>query len=129
MINDTFFILFDNVKEHSGIKKPNVQILVKTSIEKETLNIVFVNESKSSLRQKHEEELAKITALIDRQEWDTRAKKEGRSGIIKLAATTQQSSKADLKYGFTEEGEFKVDLTLPLQVRKRSLSEVESEAS
>ena len=111
IINDTLFILFDNVKEHSGIKTPKINISVKTSLEDKTLNIIFVSDSKPSLRKKHEEELAKITTIIDRNALDSRTRKEGRSGIIKLAATVRLSNDGNLNYGFDKNGRFKVELT------------------
>ncbi len=113
LINDTLFILFDNVKEHSGIKKPKITIKIDTD-EDDALGLVFVSESKASLRKKQEEELLKITDVINKKAFGTRTKKEGKSGIIKLAAAVDGIPKAKLDYGFNEDGNFKVALKYPL---------------
>lgn len=122
LINDTLFILFDNVKEHSGIKKPKIKIQVDTD-EEEYLSLIFISESKPSLRKRHEEELLKISDIIKRKAFGTRTKKEGKSGIIKLAVTVDEIPKAKLNYGFNTDGYFEVALKYPLLFETTTLGE------
>lgn len=116
LINDIFFILFDNVKTHSGIKEPTICINVHAT--QDCIEITFNSESKASLRLNHETELKKIRALIDNKNFSSRRKSEGKSGIIKMAADVSEIPKASLKFGFVDSGNFEANIRYPITFSK-----------
>lgn len=115
-VHDVLFVALDNVRNHSGIKNPKVKITVVASIVEETLTIEVDSESKMQNRLKHEEVLREIRQLIDGGKVGPRTRREGRSGILKLATVVRQSSKGRIDYGFTENEQFHLKITYSLVV-------------
>lgn len=114
MVHDALFIALDNVRIHSGLKKPKVNIAVDANICDATLTIDVLSESKEQNRVKHEEVLREIRQMIDAGKVGRRTRIEGRSGILKLAAVVQQSSKGRIEFGFTDDGQFRLKVTYSL---------------
>lgn len=113
-VHDVLFIAFDNVKIHSGIKKPTISVIVKLNNEDGTLSIEVRSEAKAQDRLRHEKVLQEIRHLIDGGNVGRRTRIEGKSGILKLAAVARQSSKGQIDFGFTDDGLFSLKVTYSL---------------
>ncbi|MBD5772660.1 hypothetical protein [Marinomonas colpomeniae] len=110
-INDVLFILFDNAKQHSGLERPKISLL--SEIRDSSLIIDFKSSVATSLLSKHEKEILKIKDFISKGDLSSRTKKEGKSGIIKIAASLSGVDGAMLDYGF-DDGDFYIKVVSPI---------------
>ncbi len=110
-LNDTIFILFDNIKTHSGLKNPEIELHVEVNKSAEVITVKCVNNTRQTDRAKLKQEIDKIKALIDNGKIGDRAKLEGRSGFIKLAASIDKATKGHLKFDLLSSGQFSLTIT------------------
>jgi len=123
-VNDTIFILLDNIKTHSGLKYPNVNLDINIDNEQGTLTISCRNDSKQIERVRLRMEIDTIKKLIDNEKFGERAKSEGRSGFIKLAASIDKTEQGKLDFSLDEAGEFCLSITIDLGVKQVPVEEV-----
>lgn len=117
-INDTIFILFDNIKSHSGLKNPDVKLTVVVNSEKEVITIRCCNNTRLNDRERLKGEIEKIKYLIENGKAGDRAKVEGRSGFIKLAASIDKTNKGCLDFNLLEDGDFYLSISNDLKVKQ-----------
>ncbi len=111
LITDTIFIALDNVKRHSGIHtRPRVRIRCKMGEEERLVYLEVVSAMSRSKMSETEEKLNAIRSLIMKGELGKRARREGRSGFLKLASDVRQSAAGTLDFGLTEVGDFRLAL-------------------
>lgn len=113
-VHDVLFIALDNVRLHSGLKKPKISISVKPDFENSILILEILSESKSQLRHKHEGNLSEIRQMILGGNVERRTRLEGRSGILKIAAVVQQTKQGKIDFGFNEDNYFRLAVTYSL---------------
>jgi hypothetical protein len=111
IIHDTLFIALDNVRAHSGERSPNVDIHVSHNPDQGTLTVEVLSDCKPQRRLKAESSLREIQDIIDGGTPTRRTKKEGGSGLLKLNAVVDQSSKGSLEAGFVQGGRFRLAVT------------------
>ncbi|TAK61934.1 hypothetical protein [Methylobacter sp.] len=117
-VHDVLFIALDNVRAHSGLKKPKVKVNVQANIENGTLTIKVLSDSKVQNRAMHDEELRRIQKLIDIGNFGRHTRREGGSGFLKLAAVVlRQSSKGQIDFGFTDTGQFQLSVVYSMIVQ------------
>lgn len=116
-VHDVLFVALDNVRAHSECKKPKVSINVQANIENGTLTIKVQSDTKLQNRAKHDEELRRIRQLIEIGNFGPYTRREGGSGLLKLAAVVlRQSAKGQIDFGFTEDGQFQLTVTYSMIV-------------
>lgn len=116
-VHDVLFVALDNVRTHSGIKKPKVSVNVQANVENGTLTIKVQSDTKGQDRTKHDEVLRKIRQLIDSGNFGRHTRREGRSGFLKLAAVVCQSVKGQIDFGFTDAGQFQLTVVYSMIVQ------------
>jgi hypothetical protein len=116
LITDAVFIALDNVKGHSGLKKPStVHIDCSLDSSGKALKLIIRNTINPKIRNREtEDRLAQLRTRINSRILGGTARTEGGSGFLKLAAALQQSAEGSLEFGFTETDEFCVVLNLRL---------------
>lgn len=109
-LHDVLLISLDNARIHSGLKSPGIIIEVDPDLANECFAIKVLCSAKQSVRPEAERKLAVIRENIDKGEFDSKTKIEGGSGLYKIAAVVKQSAKGHLSFGFTEDGEFEINV-------------------
>ncbi|NWA91461.1 hypothetical protein HX807_22880 [Pseudomonas sp. D8002] len=122
-LHDVLFVSLDNARVHSGLKQPTIEITIEMDSTRGTFTISVKCNSKPSTRVSAEKKLSEIRTKIDRQEYDTKTKTEGGSGLYKIAAVVNQSSKGRLKFGFDRNGKFSMQVTYNFLVQTRQAAE------
>lgn len=107
-LHDVIFVALDNVRAHSGIKKPKIDILAQVNIEDETFLVEVRSETKTYNRLILENDLNEIRNLISAGLFESRTRKEGKSGFLKLAAEVHQNPKGKIDFGINNAGEFQL---------------------
>lgn len=107
-VHDVLFVALDNVRNHSGIKTPTVSVNVQADVENGTLTIKVQSDSKVQNRVEQDLKLRKIRQMIDSGNYGRHTKREGGSGFLKLAAVVRQSSKGQIDFGYTNDGQFQL---------------------
>tara|TARA_R110001592_G_scaffold1039_1_gene6087 strand:+ start:3323 stop:6811 length:3489 start_codon:yes stop_codon:yes gene_type:complete len=120
-VNDTIFILLDNIKTHSGIKRPDIILDIDVDADSRTFTISCSNQTKQSERKQLLVEINKIKKLISDEKLGDRSKSEGRSGFIKLAASIYKADKGYLSFDLGENGEFNLSITNDLHIVQEPL--------
>ena len=110
-VHDVLFVAIDNARNHSGIKKPMVEVTVEVDADIGTLSVEVLSESRSHNKKAQEDALQDIRQLIAVGNVGRRTRSEGRSGILKLAAVVNQSKKGKIEFGFTEDEQFRLKVT------------------
>lgn len=117
MFSDLFFIIFDNIRRHSGgLNRPKVSIQV--SKVNERLRIIVSNAVGPGVRTSaSENRVAKIKRIIAEGEYLTVVSSEGGTGLIKLRKIIGDDPKqlSHLDFGFTGDGRFFVDLEIAVR--------------
>ena len=111
IIHDTLFTALDNIRMHSGLKTPRVEVSIGHNSERGTLSIVVVSDCRPQQRAIAERKLREIQKLVDGGEMTRRTRREGGSGLLKLFAVTQQSDRGQIDFGFVEGGRFRLAVT------------------
>lgn len=122
-LHDVLFVSLDNARVHSGLKQPTITISVEPDVHSGTFTINVMCDSKPSVRAAAEKKLNEIRTKIDRQEYVTKTKTEGGSGLYKIAAVVKQSAKGILKFGFNKDGQFSMRVTYNFLVQTRQAAE------
>ncbi|WP_152556609.1 hypothetical protein [Methylobacter tundripaludum] len=102
-VHDVLFVALDNVRTHSGVKKPKVNVSVQADLENGTLTIKVQSDSKVHNYAKHDVELRRIRQMIDSGNFGRHTRREGGSGFLKLAAVVHQSNKGRIDFCFTDD--------------------------
>lgn len=113
-VHDVLFVALDNVRAHSGVKKPKVQVRVQPNFDESTLTIEVTSDTKSHTSSLKEKELRDIRQLIEAGGGGRRTRREGGSGFAKLAAVVSQSSKGKIDFGFIDHNQFQLTVTYSL---------------
>ena len=110
LITDTIFIALDNIKQHSGIRvRPRVVIKCTEGVGNDDLmRLEVVSAVARSRISETEEKLANIRNIISKGDVEKRVRREGGSGLLKLASSVRQSPDGQLEFGLTEFGEFRL---------------------
>lgn len=116
-LNDTIFILFDNIKTHSGLKNPEIELHIEVNKEEEVITVKCVNNTRLSDRDRLKQEIDKIKVLIENGKIGDRAKLEGRSGFIKLAASIDKAAKGHLDFYLLSSGQFCLSIANDLVIK------------
>ncbi|HEY2068289.1 MAG TPA: hypothetical protein VGG48_01945 [Rhizomicrobium sp.] len=125
IVADVVFVIIDNVCRRSMSGScPSINMNLVFERDTETLLLEAVNTVGRSLdRVKAEEQLEILREKIARGDIQTGARREGGSGLLKIASITQQSKRGSLEFGFVDDGHF---LT---RVRLSVISDKEGSAS
>ena len=126
-VHDVLFVALDNVKEYSNLRQPNIKISLNVDSINETLKISVVAECKAENKDETEKKLNEIRSLISVRNFERRTKKEGGSGLLKLAAEALQNPKGSIDFGFIDSGHFDLTVTYSLILQKINLEQKEDE--
>ncbi len=113
LLTDAIFIALDNIKAHSQVKR-NVPVKIRCSVnEPDDLLILEVRNQIAHSVDKVavEERLDRIRTLIASGEVSKRARKEGGSGFLKIAAALRHSAEGSIRFR-VEQNEFVVSIKL-----------------
>lgn len=86
--HDVMFVALGNVCRHSGVKEPN--ILIETRVKEQSYSISVKSDFSSKNIKNTHEKLEEIKKLIDERKFERRTRKEGGSGLLKIAAAALQ---------------------------------------
>lgn len=117
-VHDVLFTAIDNARAHSGHQNPKIVVKVIARKESGTLDVEVLCEAVQEMRAVKEEYLKEIRHIIETGNFGRRTRKEGKSGILKLAAVAQQSSKGNILFGFTDDEQFQLKVTHSLIVEE-----------
>ena len=84
-VHDVVFVALDNVRAHSGLKKPKVDMHVQPNPDDGALTIEVISDAKPQNRIAKEKTLSDIRNLIDGGNVGRRTRREGGTGFLKLA--------------------------------------------
>lgn len=113
VFNDIFFILLDNVQEHSCLHEPEVVSSVIFDCVNNILTIDFLNECHYKSKLRNSETVERIRQEIKSKN-NLRSRQEGNSGLIKLAASSNDDNFYKIDFGYEGEKHFRVKLVYPL---------------
>ncbi len=117
-IIDILHIIFGNIYGHSGIvEQPLVHLNLTASGEEERFTLRVENELGSQLpNHPMLEKLERIKALIESNDYKEYQTLEGGTGLLKLKRliTPSVDSQSTLKFGFTDEQRFYVEIVMSL---------------
>jgi len=116
ILSDILFILFDNIFKYakSG-NEPRVLLRIEADRTAEVIRIFVVNETGRTVRTDEvEAELSRIRQNIDNRTFAGRVQREGKSGFFKIANIVYESKRGELGFGFLENGDFAVRVTVPV---------------
>lgn len=126
-VHDVLFVALDNAKEYSNLRQPNIKISLNVDSNNETLQISVIAECKAENKDETEKKLTEIRSLISVRNFERRTKKEGGSGLLKLAAEALQNPKGSIEFGFNDSGHFNLTVTYSLILQKIDLELNEDE--
>lgn len=113
-VNDMMFVALDNVRAHSGLKKPKVNILAHVDSEKGSFKLDVRSEVKNQNRAETDKKLKGIRDLIEARNFERHTCREGGSGFLKLAAVVCQNPKGHIDFGLNESDEFQLTVVYSL---------------
>ncbi|WP_336026041.1 hypothetical protein [Acinetobacter pittii] len=113
VFNDIYFILLDNVQEHSLLDNPKVISNTIFDCDNNRFEIEFINECHSRSKIKNSETVNRIYAEI-KSKSIVRSRQEGNSGLIKLVAAEDNSDNFSIDFGYNTDKSFRVKLVYPL---------------
>lgn len=123
IFNDIFFILLDNVQEHSYLHNPEVYNNVIFDCKSNLLEIEFINTCHSRSKIKNFETVERIKNEI-KSKSIIRSREEGNSGLIKLAAA-EDNGNVNIEFGYNTDKSFRVKLLYPI-IRTNTLYDSEA---
>ena len=109
-IHDALFVALGNVARHSGLKAPNIDITCRSDSDNDTLEIEVISECKLSLREQKAADADKSRERIEGGASTDVTRLEGGTGFAKLAAVINQNSRANLSFGFMDDGKFRLQV-------------------
>jgi tetratricopeptide (TPR) repeat protein len=121
-ITDAVLVAFSNVKEYSKLDNPEVSVTLQLKEDEEVLIVHIENTVSPRARSAQQDRrIDDIRALIESGVTDRRAKTEGGSGFIKLAAVVQQSARGRIEFGYVEETRFSLTVaySIIMDLRER----------
>lgn len=107
-VHDVMFVALDNIYKHSNITEPNIKIV--NEINKNTYSIEITSDFRPVDLLVTEEKLNEIRALIKSKKFERRTRKEGGSGLLKIAAVALQQPEGDIQFSVTDQ-EFTMKVT------------------
>lgn len=122
-INDVLFTLLNNVLRHSYLESPDIICVISFNESLKTLNISMQNTCSPKSKSKNIAIVNEIRELIESNNFSSRTRLEGRSGLIKLANLATQSKQSSIKFDFIGDSKFSVDLVLSFVVKQLDLEE------
>lgn len=117
-VHDVMFVALGNIFRHSGLKNPNV--LVTTEITDETYSISVESGFSTKNIQHTLEKLTEIRNLIKERKFERRTRKEGGSGLLKIAAAALQDPLGKIEFNVIDES-FVLNVTSRLFMASLSL--------
>lgn len=115
-VHDVVFVGLGNARKHSGMKSPKVDVTAQWNEADSTLSLVVVSDCRPSFRADKERQANVIRKMIEEGSHDRRTRTEGGSGFAKLAAVVTQSDRGSIKFAFTAEGRFRLDVTYEVRL-------------
>ena len=109
LLHDAIAIGIDNVREHSDLKHP--EIWINVSQQENSLVLEILSTARKGSEKRHETRLERIREQIETNSGASRAKREGRSGFLKLAMVAGQSERGKLEFGFVSDTMFRLAVT------------------
>jgi len=88
------------------------------------ITVHCVNNTRQSDRVRLKQEIDKIKVLIENGKIGDRAKLEGRSGFIKLAASIDKATKGHLDFDLLRSGQFSLTITNDLAIKALPMEQV-----
>lgn len=122
-INDVLFTLLNNVLRHSYLENPEINCVVSFDESLKTLNISMQNSCSPKSKSKNISIVNEIRQLIESNNFSSRTRLEGKSGLIKLANLASQSKQSSIVFDYIGDTKFKVDLVLAFVVKQFDLEE------
>lgn len=113
-VHDVVFVGLGNVRKHSGLKSPEVDINATWNQVDSTLVLTVESDCRISNRAQKTKKAAEIRKLISEGSHDRRTRLEEGSGFAKLAAVVGQSERGNIEFGFTDEGRFRLTVTFAI---------------
>jgi hypothetical protein len=117
---DIFFIVFDNIRVHSGLTSP--RITVSSKLEEGKLRVGIVNElAPSVLTDEKKARIEDIRLKVDQGGFGWGARREGGSGLMKLRNRIRvvEEDSTELSFGFNDDQTFAVEFALPFHFVRR----------
>ncbi|RLA43683.1 MAG: hypothetical protein DRR42_21395, partial [Gammaproteobacteria bacterium] len=116
-LHDVLFVALDNVRAHSGLKKPKIAITARIDQQRETLELAITSDvSRNVDLDLAERNIADIQAQIDKKEFESKTSIEGGSGFVKLAAVATQHPMGNIEFGFQNGDEFRLGVTYSINI-------------
>ncbi|WP_335923762.1 hypothetical protein [Shewanella chilikensis] len=95
-VHDVMFVALGNIFRHSGVENPNVSIT--TEITDETYSICVESDFSPKNIKQALEKLSEIRELIKERKFERRTRKEGGSGLLKIAAVALQDPLGNIEF-------------------------------
>ncbi|NVO59409.1 hypothetical protein [Photobacterium damselae] len=116
--HDVMFVALGNVCRHSGVKEPNIAIETKVKEKSYSINVKSDFSSKNT-----HEKLEEIRKLIDERKFERRTRKEGGSGLLKIAAAALQDPLGSIDFGVIDDS-FTLNVTSRLFMTSISVEDI-----
>jgi hypothetical protein len=115
LFSDIFFIVFDNIRVHCGLRRPRVS--VEAEVRDDRLRIYIYNTLANKVRSHAaQERVEEIKRIIEGGLYQRAVRSEGGTGLIKLRniLRSEASLPDQLNFGFHGNDGFFVELNVPL---------------
>ncbi|HDO1315305.1 hypothetical protein [Aeromonas veronii] len=99
-VHDVMFVALGNIYRHSGVEAPNVSLTAELT--EQTFSICVVSDFSSKNTQQSLDKLNEIRQLIKEKRFERRTRKEGGSGLLKIAAVALQDPLGKIEFDVTE---------------------------
>jgi hypothetical protein len=117
-VHDVLFVALDNIRAHSGVKHPRVDVSVVANVDAGLLMIEVESEARTQRLDAKEKALQELREVIAAGAVGRRTRSEGGTGFIKLAAVVRQSDRGRIEFGFVSGGErFRLTIAYSLIVQ------------
>lgn len=100
-VNDIIMVAFDNIKRHSNLDDPRVSVNVDYREEKSVIVVRVESDVRIKGVQRAFDSINRIREKIEKKDF-SKARREGGSGLIKLASLTNQSSKSWIDFDLVQ---------------------------
>lgn len=100
-VHDVMFVALGNIYRHSGVETPNVSVTAE--ITESTFSIRVISDFSSKNTQQSLDKLNEIRNLINEKKFERRTRKEGGSGLLKIAAVALQDPLGKIDFDVTED--------------------------
>jgi hypothetical protein len=110
VMTDVLFNIFENICNHSGLDEPGVTL--ELVVASHQLTVTAINELARKPTKAAVGDLASLQQDIQRADSSKKIKSEGRSGMHKLRRLASKTMDEPVKFEYTSDGSFRVDVTL-----------------